>query len=230
MKMSTEYRFEKTLSSKEISYICEIKRASPSRGIIVEDFQYISLAKEYEIARADSISVLTEPDYFMGCDEYLYEISKEVNVPLLKKDFIIDIYQIYEAKIYGASAVLLICALLDKERLLEYIALCHSLGMSALVEVHDEFEIDMALNAGARIIGVNNRNLKDFSINLNNSIKLRALVPENILFVAESGIRNREDILMLQDVKVNGVLIGETLMRSRNKRRILGELKGEVYD
>ena len=210
------FAFEKALSTPELSFICEVQKASPSKGVIAEDFPYIDIAREYEEAGAAAISVLTEPDFFLGSDLYLKEILKVVNIPILRKDFTIDPYQIYEAKIIGASAVLLICALLDTKTLAEYIEISDSLGLSAITETHDENEMKSALEAKARIIGVNNRDLKTFEVNIETSVKLRKLVPDNILFVSESGIRTREDILRLG--RVNAVLIGETLMRSVDKK------------
>lgn len=216
---------EQALKKEGISFICEVKKASPSKGMIAEDFPYVEIARAYEEAGADCISVLTEPSKFLGSDAYLEEIVKEVKTPVLRKDFTIDAYQIYQAKALGASMVLLICALLDEETLREYIGICDGLGLSALVEAHDEEEIAMAVRAGARIIGVNNRNLKDFTVDVNNSGRLRKLVPPHVLFVAESGIRSAEDIKKLKEAGVNGVLIGETLMKSSNKKSMLDELR-----
>jgi len=218
------FEFEKAIAKPGISFICEVKKASPSKGIIAENFPYIDIAREYEAAGADAISVLTEPDFFLGSNLYLTEISKAVKLPLLRKDFVIDSYQIYEAKIIGASAVLLICALLDTKTLREYIEIASSLGLPALVETHDESEVKSALDAQAKIIGVNNRDLKNFKVNLETSAELRKLVPNDILFVAESGIKTREDILKLGNV--DAVLIGETLMRSENKKKEIDLLKG----
>lgn len=225
----TGFPFEQELKKEAMTFICEVKKASPSKGIIAEEFDYLSIAKEYEAAGAGAISVLTEPDYFMGSIRYLKQIAGEVSIPLLRKDFTIDEYMIYEAKAAGASIVLLICALLKKNQLAQYIKLCDSLGLSALVEAHDEAEIAMAIEAGARIIGVNNRNLKDFTVDIKNGITLRKAVPPDILFIAESGIRTREDIVELEQGKVNGVLIGETLMRSPDKNAMLARLKGVSY-
>ncbi len=216
---------ERALSSGDISFICEVKKASPSKGIIAEDFPYLKIAKEYEEAGAACISVLTEPSRFLGSDTYLKEIAETVHIPVLRKDFTIDAYQIYQAKVLGASMVLLICALLDEATIREYIGICDSLGLSALVEAHDEAEIDMAVRAGARIIGVNNRNLKNFTVDVHNSERLRKLVPQNIFFIAESGIRTQDDIRVLHEAGVNGVLIGETLMRSDDKKAMLDELR-----
>lgn len=223
------FKFEKALSQNEISFICEIKKASPSKGIIAKDFPYFEIAKEYENAGANAISILTEPDFFLGNVKYLEDISKVVNIPLLRKDFIIDEIQIYEAKLIGASAVLLICSILDEKTLAEYINIANSLGLSCLVEAHNEDEIKKAINAKARIIGVNNRDLKTFNVDIKNSINLRKFVPSDILFVSESGIKTNEQIKELQANNVNAVLIGETFMRSENKAKELQILKG-IYD
>lgn len=224
---SREFPFEKALGKEGIHFICEVKKASPSKGIIAEDFPYLTIAKEYEEAGASCISVLTEPDFFLGKDAYLSEIRKEVSIPILRKDFTIEPYQIYQAKTLGADAILLICSLLGEEDLKAYLLLCNELGLSALVEAHDEAEVERAVKAGARIIGVNNRNLKTFEVDIRTSGRLRRLVPESILFVAESGIKTAEDIRVLKEDKVNGVLIGETLMRSRDKKKLLAELRGD---
>lgn len=218
------FEFEKALAADGISFICEVKKASPSKGVIAEDFPYLEIAREYEAAGAAAISCLTEPKWFMGSDEYLREIAGTVSIPVLRKDFTICDYQIYEAKTLGASAVLLICALLDTDTIREYIKICDTLGMSALVEAHDEAEVDSALAAGARIIGVNNRNLKDFSVNVNNSSRYRQMIPSDVLFVSESGIKTHKDIEVLQKNHTNVVLIGETLMRSDDKKATLEEL------
>ena len=220
------FRFEKALSGPELSFICECKKASPSKGLIAPDFPYAEIAVEYEKAGADCISVLTEPKWFLGENRYLREITESVNIPCIRKDFTVDEYMIYEARTLGASAVLLICSLLDTEMLKEYIGICDELGLSALVEAHDEEEIHSALEAGARIIGVNNRNLKDFTVDVHNSERLRRLVPENVLFVAESGIKTAADIEVLRRANVNGVLIGETLMRAPDKKAMLDALRG----
>lgn len=218
------FPFEEALKKNGISFILECKKASPSKGLIAEDFPYVKIAKEYEEAGASCISVLTEPKWFMGRNEYLREITQNVSIPCLRKDFTVDEYMIYEAKTLHASCVLLICSILPKETVKEYIKICDELHMSALVETHDEKEIADALWAGARIIGVNNRNLKDFTVDINNSVRLRSLVPEDVLFVAESGIKTHEDIEILKKGKVNGVLIGESLMRAPDKAKMLNEL------
>lgn len=222
------FPFEKALSKPGMSFICEVKKASPSKGVIAEHFPYVEIAREYESAGADAISVLTEPYYFKGSDGYLTEIRQEVSIPLLRKDFTVDEYMIYRAKAIGADAVLLICAILSPAQLSEYGALARELGLSALVETHDEREVEMALSAGARIIGVNNRNLKDFTVDIDNSVRLRELVPKDILFVSESGMKTRADIARLEENGTDGVLIGETLMRSPDKGKLLGEMKGFV--
>lgn len=224
MGINDEFPFEKALEKNGISYICEVKKASPSKGIIAEDFPYVQIAKEYENAGASAISVLTEPQWFKGDNRFLQEISQNVKIPLLRKDFTVCEYQIYEAKVIGASAVLLICALLDTDTIREWIKICDTLGLSALVEAHTEEEVQSALDAGARIIGVNNRNLKDFTVDITTCTRLRSLVPKDILFVGESGIKTSEDIENLRKAEVNGVLIGETLMRSDNKKQALAEL------
>lgn len=222
------FPFEQAIAKEGISFICEVKKASPSKGIIAEDFPYLEIAREYEKAGADCISVLTETDYFKGEDRFLREINDAVQVPTIRKDFIIDEYMIYEAKLLGASCVLLIAALLDTETIRQYKAICDQLGLSALVEAHDEAETASALAAGARMVGVNNRNLKDFTVDIHNSIRLRERIPRNVLFVAESGIKTAEDIAELVNAGVNGVLIGETLMRSPDKARMLDELRSKV--
>ena len=223
----TGFPFEKALRQKDINFICECKKASPSKGVIAKDFPYLDIAREYEAAGAACISVLTEPKWFLGSDRYLAEISRAVSIPCLRKDFTIDEYMIYEARVLGASCVLLICSLLSEETLRRYLQLCNELGLSALVEAHSEEEIADALRAGARMIGVNNRNLADFTVDVHNSERLRRLVPPEILFVAESGIKTAEDIQVLREAKVNGVLIGETLMRSSDKKAMLDTLRGE---
>ena len=222
------FNFEKTLRQPEISFICECKKASPSKGVIAKSFPYLEIAKEYEAAGASCISVLTEPKWFLGKNDYLKEIASTVNVPCLRKDFIVDAYMIYEAKLLGAAAVLLICAILSELEIREYLQICDELGLSAVVEAHDVTEVKLAVKLGARIIGVNNRNLKDFSVNTNNSRDLRALVPREILFISESGINNAADVAKLKDIGVDAVLIGETLMRADNKMAKLKELRGEL--
>lgn len=220
--------FENTLKKAGISFICECKKASPSKGIIAEDFPYLQIAKEYEAAGADCISVLTEPKWFLGSNQYLKEIANTVSIPCLRKDFIIDSYMIYEAKLLGASAVLLICSLLTEKQILQYIELCDTLGLSALVEAHDANEVQMAIQAGARMIGINNRNLKTFSVDTSNSRKLREQIPSHILFVSESGIQSAKDIANLREIGADAVLIGETLMRAHNKKAKLAELRGTI--
>jgi len=228
VKTDNAFRFEKALAGSELSFICEVKKASPSKGVIAAEFPYLSIATEYEAAGASAISVLTEPEFFQGSNRYLMEISQAVHIPILRKDFTVDEYQIYEAKTLGADAVLLICALLDTKILSEYISVCNKLGLSALVEAHTEEEVKSALQAGARIIGVNNRNLKTFEVDLDTCMNLRRLVPDNIVFVAESGIKTAKDVAVLKQAKVNAVLVGETLMCSQNKKAELDRLKGGI--
>jgi indole-3-glycerol phosphate synthase len=222
-----EEALKKAIVANDIAFICEIKRASPSKGIIAKDFPYLEIAKEYEEAGAAAISVLTEPYYFKGHNDYLQEIAKEVSIPLLRKDFVVDEYMIYEAKILGASAVLLICSILEPDILVRYIEIAHSLGISALVEVHDEGEVRMALQAGARVIGVNNRNLRTFEIDMMLSEKLKKLVPPHVLFISESGISTPEDVKRMQRIGVHGVLIGESIMRAKDKAGKIKELRSE---
>ena len=227
MNCDTGFPFEKTLREGDISFICECKKASPSKGVIAEDFPYLDIALSYENAGAAAVSVLTEPKWFMGSSEILEEIARNVSIPILRKDFTVDEYMILEAKVLGASAVLLICAIMSEEQIRSAINLCDRLGLSALVEAHDEAEIETAVRAGARIIGVNNRNLKDFTVDIHNSERLRKLVPADVLFVAESGIKTPEDIDVLRNAGVNAVLIGETLMRADDKKAMLTNLKGK---
>lgn len=223
-----DFTFESALKKPGISFICECKKASPSKGLIAPDFPYLQIAKDYEAAGADCLSVLTEPKWFLGRDEYLREIASCVSVPCLRKDFTVDEYMIYEAKILGASAVLLICSVLTEARTKEYIGICDELGLSALVEAHDESEVHMAFRAGARIIGVNNRNLKDFSVDTDTSRRLRELIPRNVLFVSESGVSCAEDVAKLRLIGADAVLIGETLMRASDKNSKLAELRGAI--
>lgn len=220
------FRFERALKGEDIAFICECKKASPSKGLIAPDFDYLTIAREYELAGASAISVLTEPKYFLGRDEYLKEIAEAVNIPVLRKDFVVDEYMIAEAKTLGASAVLLIVSLIHDHKILKYfLNLCDKLGLSALVEAHDEEEIRIAVNAGARVIGVNNRNLRDFSVDFGNSRRLRELVPDGVLFVAESGIKTREDVRALRECGADAVLIGETLMKAKDKAGMIETLR-----
>ncbi|MCL2884900.1 MAG: indole-3-glycerol phosphate synthase TrpC [Oscillospiraceae bacterium] len=224
------FPFERALRSDDIAFICEVKKASPSKGVIAQEFPYLDIAKAYASAGAAAISVLTEPAYFLGDDHYLSEIAAAVPTPLLRKDFVVDSYMIYEAKSFGASAVLLICALLDEKTLTTYIQIADSLGLSALIEAHDENEVTMALAAGARIVGVNNRDLRTFQVDLSVSERLRKLVPPDVLFIAESGIREPADVARLRAVGVDAVLVGETLMRSAGTggiKEALNRLRGE---
>lgn len=225
----TGFPFEAALRQQDFNFICEVKKASPSKGIIAEHFPYLDIAKEYEVAGAAAISVLTEPDFFKGDKKYLQEIASTVKIPVLRKDFIIDEYQIYQAKVWGASAILLICACLDVPTLTKFRELADSLGLSSLVEAHDEHEVQMAINCGARIIGVNNRNLKDFTVDVQNSVRLRNLVQDDVIFVSESGLETPEDIQVLRDNNIGVALMGETFMRSPNKVEKLAYLYGSTY-
>lgn len=225
LEISDEFPFKEALKDPEIAIIAEVKRASPSKGLIAEDFDYIEIAKEYEEAGASAISVLTEPYFFQGSNDFLKEISENVSIPILRKDFTIDEYMIYEAKLLGASAILLIVSILDDAQLKEYLDLAHELGLSAIVETHDGDEIRTAIDVGAQIIGVNNRNLADFTVDINNSINLRRLVSGDITFISESGIKTKEDVTRLKENDVDAVLIGETLMKSDDKKSMILELK-----
>ena len=240
----SKFPFRDNLAADGISFICEVKKASPSKGLIAPDFPYVEIAKEYEAAGASAISVLTEPFYFQGSNQFLMDIKKEVNIPLLRKDFTVDEYMIYEAKVIGASAVLLICAILDDGQLASYLRLAHELGMSALVEAHDEEEVRRAIACGAGIIGVNNRDLRTFTVDIMNSVRLRKLIPDMVpvtgtgaaadtlapqkmVYVSESGIKTKEDIDRLKANGTDAVLIGETFMRSPDKKKLFAELRGE---
>lgn len=225
----TGFPFEAALRQQDFNFICEVKKASPSKGIIAKHFPYLDIAKEYEVAGAAAISVLTEPDFFKGDKKYLQEIASTVKIPVLRKDFIIDEYQIYQAKVWGASAILLICACLDVPTLTKFRELADSLGLSSLVEAHDEHEVQMAIDCGARIIGVNNRNLKDFTVDVQNSVRLRNLVQDDVIFVSESGLETPEDIQVLRDNNIGVALMGETFMRSPNKVEKLAYLYGPTY-
>ena len=222
------FAFENALKKDGISFICECKKASPSKGLISLDFPYLEIAEEYEAAGADCISVLTEPKWFLGSDEYLKGIAANVKIPCLRKDFTVDEYMIYEAKLLGAPSILLICSILTEEEIREYIYICDELGLSALVEAHDETQVSIAVKAGARIIGVNNRNLSDFSVDTDNSAKLRRLIPQNVIFVSESGVKSAEDVENIRKIGADAVLIGETLMRADDKKAKLAELRGAI--
>ncbi len=221
-----EFPFTAALKAPGLSYILECKKASPSKGIIAEEFDYLTIAKEYEAAGANAISVLTEPKWFLGSNDYLREITDTVKIPVLRKDFTVDEYMLYEAKVLGASAVLLIVSILSGDKLKEYLEICKELGLSAVVEIHDEKEAETALSAGAEIIGVNNRNLKDFSVDTKNSARLRDIIPKEVLFVSESGVKDASDIKRVTEIGADAVLIGETLMRADDKRAALRKLKG----
>ena len=226
LPVSPDFRFEQALKADGFSFVCEVKKASPSKGLIAKEFPYVDIAKEYEQAGAAAISVLTEPEFFLGSNDYLKKIRAAVSLPLLRKDFTIDPYQIYEAKVIGGDCVLLICALLDTETLKEYLAIAHSLGLSALVETHNASEIKSALAAGARFIGLNNRDLKTFHVDVNAAANLRCLVPPEVLLIAESGIQTASDIAALRQADISAALIGETLMRAADKKAMMRQLLG----
>ena len=221
-------RFESALGKSGMSFICEVKRASPSKGLIAPDFPYVDIAKEYESAGADCISCLTEPKWFLGSDGIFREIRESVKTPMLRKDFTVSEYQIYQARVMGADAVLLICSILDTATIEKYLGICSELGLAALVEAHDESEISSAISAGAKIIGVNNRNLKDFSVDFSNAARLRDLIPESCLYVAESGVKTPEDAALLKKIGANAALIGEALMRAEDKAAMLSALRAAV--
>lgn len=227
LPINQDFPFEQALRKEGLSYICECKKASPSKGLIDEDFNYLQIAKEYEKMGARAISVLTEPEFFLGSDQYLQEIAQEVKIPCLRKDFVVDEYMIYQAKLLGAQAILLIVSLLDTQTLKQYLDLATSLGLSYLVEAHDEVEIKQAIEVGAKIIGVNNRNLRNFQVNVENTLNLRQAIPKEILMVAESGIQNRSDIALLEKAQIDAVLIGETLMKASDRQEKMAELRGE---
>jgi indole-3-glycerol phosphate synthase len=220
-----EFRFEESLRKEELSFICEVKKASPSKGVIDSNFPYLDIARAYEEAGADCVSCLTEPKWFLGSDEIFEEIRQNISLPMLRKDFTVDEYQLYEAKRMGADCVLLICALLDTSTIEKYLKICETLGLSALVETHDAKEIHSAISAGAKMIGVNNRNLKDFSVHIENAASLRKIVPKDILFVAESGIQKPADIASFSSRGIDAVLIGEALMRADDKISMLSRFR-----
>lgn len=208
-----------------MSFICEVKKASPSKGLISPDFPYLDIARDYEAARADCISCLTEPKWFLGSDAIFQEIRSAVSTPMLRKDFTVDEYQIYQAKVLGGDAVLLICALLDTGTIARYLGLCHDLGLAAVVEAHDRAEIASAVAAGAEIIGVNNRNLKDFSVDFSNAARLRELIPPEAVYVAESGVTGPADVAALRRIGADAALMGEVLMRAPDKKALLAALR-----
>lgn len=222
---NNDFKFEKVLNNNQLSIIAEIKKASPSHGTISKNFDYLAIAKEYVSSKVSAISILTEPYFFKGDNKYLSEISKIINIPILRKDFIIDEYMIYESKAIGADAILLIVAILDYEKLKKYLKIAHDLGLSVLVETHTKDEIEIAISAGAKIIGINNRDLNTFNVDLNRSIDLRKYIPDDIITISESGIKTKEDIALLRDNNFDGVLIGESIMKSSNKIQLIKEFK-----
>ena len=218
-------QFVSALNRPGLSFLCEIKKASPSKGLISPDFPYLDIARAYEAAGADGVSCLTEPKWFLGSDDIFRQVRRTISLPMLRKDFTVDEYQIYQARLMGANAVLLIVSLLDGETLKGYLDLCRSLGLAALVETHDGQEVDAALNAGAEIIGVNNRNLKDFSVDFSNAARLRDRIPPGVLYVAESGLTGPEDAAALKRLGADAALVGEALMRAPDKGAILASLR-----
>lgn len=223
--MRPRFCFSKALHRPGLSFICEVKKASPSKGIIAADFPYLDIASAYEQAGADCISCLTEPKWFLGSDQIFTDIRSHVRTPMIRKDFTVDEYQIYQAKQMGADAVLLICAILDTPVIARYLELCETLGMSALVEAHDETEIRSAVSAGAEMIGVNNRNLKDFSVDFSNAARLRDLIPPDRLYIAESGVKSIADISALRHIGADAVLMGEVLMRASDRAALLSQMR-----
>ena len=221
-----DFCFERALEGDDISFICEIKKASPSKGVIAENFNWLEIARDYEIAGANAIYILTEPVFFQGDNRHLIDVANTVRIPILRKDFIIDGYQIYESKLLGADAILLIASILRPEEIKHFIKIADGLGLSCLVETHTEEEIISSLKAGARVIGVNNRDLKTFNVDINHTVRLRPFVPKDKLFVSESGISSSDHINKLKRIGANGVLIGEALMKKSDKKRALREFRG----
>ena len=221
-----DYPFEKALRKPGLSYIMEVKRAIPTKGQITQNFDYKTIAKEYEDIGASAISVVTEPDFFKGDDDFLAEIAKIVKIPVLRNDFIVDEYMVYESKLLGADAIILLCSVLDEITLMRCLNLAERLGMSALVEAHSSMQVKKALRVGAKIIGVNNCDLRTFKVDMKNSVELRSMVGDDIIFVSESGIKTADDIKVLEENNVDAVLIGETLMKSHDKRKTFEILQG----
>ena len=224
------FSFTSALKKDGLSFICEVKKASPSKGLIDPVFDYTRIAREYESAGSDCVSCLTEPSRFLGSDKIFSDIREEISLPMLRKDFTVSAYQLYESKCLGADAALLICALLNADKLQKYLEICRVLGLSALVEAHDADEIKKALGCGAEIIGVNNRNLKDFSVDMKTAENLRALVPESVLFVSESGVKTPADIAAASSLGADAVLVGEAMMRSADKKNTLMEFREAARD
>ena len=222
------FPFEEALRAPGMSFVCECKKASPSKGLIAPDFDPVEIARSYEEAGAAAVSVLTEPFFFEGEEQFLQDVSAAVDIPTLRKDFVVDELMIFEAKLLGASAVLLICAILDDDELARYVALCHELGLSALVEAYEPEEVPRALAAGARVVGVNNRDLRTFEVDFGRSVDLRPLVGPDRLFVSESGVRDADDVARLAAAGVDAVLVGETLMRASDRRAALDELRSKL--
>ena len=208
-----------------MSFICEVKKASPSKGVIDPVFDYLAIARAYEAAGADCVSCLTEPKWFLGSDDIFRDIRGVISTPMLRKDFVVDEYQLYQAKVMGANCALLICAILDLSTLERYLGICADLGLAALTEAHDETEIAAAVAAGAKMIGVNNRNLKDFSVDLGNAQRLRERIPAGTLYVAESGVKTPADAAAMRAVGADAILMGEALMRAPDKAAALAAMR-----
>ncbi|MCR5720299.1 MAG: indole-3-glycerol phosphate synthase TrpC, partial [Lachnospiraceae bacterium] len=207
------------------SIICEIKKASPSKGVIDPEFKYLQIGKEYERAGGDCISCLTEPYWFLGSDEIFKNVREEVSIPMLRKDFVVDEYQIYQAALMGANCILLIVELLDDDTLAKYLETAKKLGLCVLTETHDDVQVKRAVSLGAKVIGINNRNLKDFTVDVRNSLRLRELIPDDCICVAESGIKTVSDAVMMYEGGADAILVGEALMRSDNKRDFIKSVK-----
>lgn len=213
------------LAYQGVAIIAEVKKASPSKGLICHDFDPVRIAGNYEKLGAQAVSVLTDVDFFQGSLRYLMQVREAISLPVIRKDFIIDPLQVEEARVYGADAILLIAAILDESQLRDYRQQAAECGMDSLVEVHDEQELEVALKAGSLLIGVNNRNLKDFSMDLGTTLRLKKLIPTDIPVVSESGLRNREDIQLLAEAGIAAALIGESLMRAGSSGTLLQELR-----
>lgn len=226
---STRDFYEALKRDGDISIIAEVKKASPSSGIIKEDFDPVSIAKEYCASDVQAISVLTEKNFFMGSDGYLVKIRQSLAVPILRKDFIIDLWQVYQSRCLGADAILLIVSVLSDDMLKKFQVVAGILGMQCLVEVHGKEEVERAVESGARIIGINNRDLKTFEVNLKTTEKLMNYIPHDRVVVSESGIKTTEDMKYLKDLGVDAVLIGETFMRSPSIKDTIDELRAVQY-
>ncbi len=218
--------FVKALTDHQgVSIIAEAKKASPSKGVICPDFDPVAIARNYERMGAQAVSVLTDVDFFQGSLLYLMQVREAITLPAIRKDFIIDSLQVQEARIHGADAILLIVAILELESLIDLRAEAEESGMDVLVEVHDEAELEIALKANCGLIGINNRNLKDFSMDLNTTFRLKKIIPDSVAVVSESGLKNRDDIAALEQAGIEAALIGESLMRAGSTGTLLKELR-----